>query len=169
MKSLIVYFSKRGENYFQGKIRSLEKGNTERVAEKISEITHAEMFEIETEKAYPDNYDLCVRVAHEELSNKIKPKLQGYPEHMNEVDVIYLGYPNWWGTMPMPVVSFLEKFNFQGKTIFPFSTSEGSSISKSIEDIKRICPDANVKEGLLIEGSEVKSSDLKIEAWLRNK
>ncbi len=91
----------------------------------------------------------------------------GKVENMNQYDVIYLGYPNWWGTMPMVLFTFLESYDFKGKTIIPFCTHEGSALGTSIRDIKKLCPDANIKQGLAIRGGNVNSSDKAIEDWLK--
>ena len=166
-KTLIAYYSRRGENYVGGVVKNLKQGNTECVAEKIAEQTGADCFRIETVKAYPADYTKMTEVAMQELQGKERPMLTGKIENMAEYDTIILGYPNWWGTMPMCVFSFLEAYDLTGKNILPFCTHEGSRLGYSIDDIRRVCPNAEVKEGLAIRGSDAASSDRKIREWLK--
>lgn len=167
-KRLIAYFSRRGENYVGGTIRDLKVGNTERVAEKIAAVTGADLFEIENVEAYPANYTEMTNVAMQELQNKERPALTAAMDNMEQYDTVILGYPNWWGTMPMCVFSFLENYDFGGKTILPFCTHEGSGLGHSIQDIRHICPKAEIREGLAVRGSAVVSSDRQIKEWMSN-
>ncbi len=166
-KTLIAYYSRRGENYVGGVVKSLQLGNTECVAEKIAEQTGADCFCIETVKAYPTDYTKMTEVAMQELQGKERPSLTGKIQNMAEYDTIILGYPNWWGTMPMCVFSFLEAYDLTGKKILPFCTHEGSRLGHSVDDIRRTCPDAEVKEGLAIRGSAAASSERQIREWLK--
>ena len=166
-KTLIAYYSRRGENYVGGVVKSLQLGNTECVAEKIAEQTGADSFRIETVKAYPTDYMKMTEVAMQELQGKERPTLTGKIEDMSEYDTIILGYPNWWGTMPMCVFSFLEAYDLTGKKILPFCTHEGSRLGHSIDDIRKVCPNAEVKEGLAIRGSDAASSDRLVREWLK--
>ena len=158
-KKLVAYFSHKGENYSKGKIVNLKKGNTEIAAEMISSIIDADIFEIIADKKYPIKYDDCIEIAKKELRENSKIKLK------QDID-IFVGYPNWWGTMPMPVWSFLEGKDFTDKKILPFCTHEGSGLGKSESDIKKLTSGAEVLKGLAINGSEVNSSEEKIKKWL---
>lgn len=164
-KKLVVYFSHKGENYSKGKIVNLEKGNTEIAAEMISNILNADIFEIVAEKEYPFNYNKCIEIAKKELRGNSKIKLKQDID-IKEYDTIFVGYPNWWGTVPMPVWTFLEGKDFTNKKILPFCTNEGSGLVKSESDIKKITSGAKVLKGLSINGSEVNSSEEKIRKWL---
>ena len=164
-KKLVVYFSHKGENYSKGKIVNLKKGNTEIAAEMISSIIDADIFEIIADKKYPIKYDDCIEIAKKELRENSKIKLQQDID-IKEYDTIFVGYSNWWGTMPMPVWSFLEGKDFTDKKILPFCTHEGSGLGKSESDIKKLTSGAEVLKGLAINGSEVNSSDKKIKKWL---
>jgi len=164
---LIAYYSRAGENYGAGGIVNLEVGNTEVVADKIAEITDGKLFKIDTVKSYPEDYTRTTEVAKDELKKNARPELLSYPENINEYDTIYLGYPNWWGTMPMAVWTFLERYDFSGKTIIPFCTHEGSGLGSSVKDIKKLCPDAIIASGIAIRGSQVKSADADIRKWLK--
>ena len=164
-KKLVVYFSHKGENYSRGKIVNLEKGNTEIAAEMISNILNADIFEIVAEKEYPFNYNECIEIAKKELRENSKIKLKQDID-IKEYDTIFVGYPNWWGTMPMPVWSFLEEKDSTNKKVLPFCTNEGSGLGKSESDIKKITSGAKVLKGLSINGSEVNNSEGKIRKWL---
>lgn len=169
VKDLIVYFSHDKENYVDGKIEVLKVGNTKVVAQKIQAITNGDLFEIKPLHDYPDNYQECTKIAKQELNNNIRPKIKNIVIHFEEYDNIYLGYPNWWSTMPMCVWTFLESYDFDNKNIYPFCTHEGSGMGKSESDIKKLCPNSNVYFGLAIKGSLVLTSDEKIKKWVKEK
>ena len=166
-KKLVVYFSHKGENYSKGKIVNLEKGNTEIVAEMISNILNADIFEIVAEKEYPFNYNECIEIAKKELRENSKIKLKQDID-IKEYDTIFVGYPNWWGTMPMPVWTFLEGKDFNNKRILPFCTHEGSGLGKSESDIKKLTSGTEVLKGLVINGSEVNNAEKQIKKWLED-
>lgn len=167
MTSLIVYFSHTGENYVDGSIKALTKGNTYIVAEKIAKKLQSDLFEIKALHEYPFTYGPCTTVAKKELQEQARPKILNIVSHMESYDTIFLGYPNWWGTMPMCVWTFLESYDLKGKMIFPFCTHEGSALGNSIKDIQTLCPNSIVKEGLALYGSQVMKADADIEAWLK--
>ena len=164
-KKLVAYFSHKGENYSKGKIVNLKKGNTEIAAEMISSIIDADIFEIIADKKYPIKYDDCIEIAKKELRENSKIKLKQDID-IKEYDTIFVGYPDCWGTMPMPVWTFLEGKDFTDKKILPFCTHEGSGLGKSESDIKKLTSGAEVLKGLAINGSEVNSSEEKIREWL---
>lgn len=166
-KSLVAYFSRRGYNYLNGEIVFLQVGNTEVVAKKIRELTGSDLFQIETVKSYPEDYNETTTVAKKEQNENVRPELTRTVDGMDDYDVIYLGYPNWWGTMPMAVHTFLESYDFAGKTIIPFCTHEGSAMGRSEGDIKKLCPKAKVLSGLAIKDGSVNKSDEKIAAWCK--
>ena len=166
-KCLIAYFSRPGNNYVGGRIVNLPVGNTEVVAKMIQEMTGSDLFRIEAVNPYPGDYTETTEVARQELSTSARPKLTGRLENLASYDAIFLGYPNWWGTMPMPVFTFLEDYDFSGKTIIPFCTHEGSGLGRSIADIKKTCPHATVPDGLAIRGGEVRNAQAEVSVWLR--
>ncbi|SHF70886.1 Flavodoxin [Caldanaerobius fijiensis DSM 17918] len=166
-KSLIAYFSRKGNNYVGGSIVNLPIGNTEVIAKKIQKLTGSDMFQIKTVKSYPEDYTETTKVAKEEERKNARPELTEIVDDMESYDVIYLGYPNWWGTMPMAVFTFLESHDFSGKTIIPFCTHEGSGMGSSEHDIKRLCPNAKVLPGLAIRGSSVNNADEDVVNWLK--
>ncbi|MBQ3437981.1 MAG: flavodoxin [Fusobacterium sp.] len=167
-KKLVAYFSHKGENYSKGKIINLEKGNTEVVAEMISKIIDVDIFEIVAEKNYPIKYNDCIEVAKKDLRENSRPKLKEDID-IKEYDIIFLGYPNWWGTMPMPVWTFLESKDFNNKKILPFCTHEGSGLGKSESDIKKLVVGAEVLKGFAIIGSDVNNSGKQIKEWVEER
>lgn len=168
MAEIIAYFSRRNENYVNGVIKNLEIGNTEVVAGIIQKLTGADFFKIEPVREYSKDYNDCIDEARADQRRDARPELKVYPESLEEYDTIYLGYPNYWGTMPMVMFTFLEHFDFGGKKIFPFCTHEGSGMGNSENDIKRICPNANIKRGLTLYGGSVKNAESEIRQWLES-
>ncbi len=165
-RCLIAYFSRKGENYVSGRLVDLKIGNTEAVANMIQKMTNGDMFHIESVTAYPKGYTETTEVAKNELRAKARPKLTGQVENMGAYDVIFLGYPNWWGTMPMPVFTFLESYDFSGRTIVPFCTHEGSGLGHSEQDIAKACPKATVLKGIAIHGTGASSVGPHVSSWI---
>ena len=164
-KTLIAYYSRSGQNYVSGSIRDLAVGNAETIAGKIAERTGADVFRIETVKDYPADYYACTDVAQSELNENARPELAADAD-VSGYGTVILIYPNWWGTMPMCVYTFLEGHDFSGKAILPVCTHEGSGLSGTERDIARACPGASVGRGLAVKGSQAPSSDTDIERWL---
>jgi flavodoxin len=108
----------------------------------------------------------CIDEAKKDLRAKSRPALVYMPDSIDDYDTIVLAYPNYWGTMPMAVFTFLEAFDFSGKTILPLCTNEGSGMGGSERDIKRACPDAIVKSGLPITGSNAANAKNSVQRWL---
>ena len=142
-KTLIAFFSRADENYFGGAMRYVKVGNTEIVAGIIKEMIPADTFKIEMKDPYSPVYMTCIEEAKKDLRAKARPELVSMPESIDEYDTVILAYPNYWGTMPMAVFTFLEKFDFSGKTILPLCTNEGSGMGGSERDIR-----ARHQEGL---------------------
>jgi flavodoxin len=165
-KKLVAFYSRADENYVSGMIKTLDIGNTEVAAGIIKNLTGADTFKIEQIQPYSKEYNTCIAEAQADQKRDARPELKSYPDSIDEYDEIYLGYPNYWSTMPMAVFTFLEHFDFTGKTIYPFCTHEGSGMGSSERDIKRLCPTANVKKGLAIHGAGVAKSEKAIEKWL---
>lgn len=167
MAQLIAYFSRADENYVNGAIRKLDVGNTEIAACFIQEATGADLFRIEPVQAYAAGYNECIAQAQADQKRGARPELKSYPDSLDGYDTIYLGYPNYWGTMPMAVFTFLDHFNFAGKTIRPFCTHEGSGMGSSERDIQKLCPGAKVEKGLAIHGGSVKNAGDAIRKWMK--
>lgn len=166
-KVLIAFFSRKGQNYVSGSIKNLPVGNTEVVAGMIQEITGGDMFKIDTVRDYPADYTQTTKVAQDELSAKARPELTAKVDNMDEYDTIILGYPNWWGSMPMAVYTFLEEYDFSGKTILPYCTHEGGGLGGTEREIARECPKATVRSGLSILGTNAGSAKKSVESWLK--
>lgn len=168
MTGIIAYFSRGGENYLEGAIKTLTVGNTEVIAEILGELTGLPLFKIEPLIAYSNDYSKCIEEAKRDLKRDARPELITWSEEVKSCDTIYLGYPNYWGTMPMAVFSFLEHYDFTGKTIKPFCTHEGSKMGRSESDIQRLCPTAKLTQGLAIPGSRVQDAESDIRLWLKD-
>lgn len=167
-KVLVAYFSRADENYGVGYI---EKGNTAIIAEMIAEETGGELFHIERETPYPAVYDECTEEAKQEQNDNARPAL-AEDKDISEYDVIFLGYPIWWGDMPMPVYTFLEGHDFSGKTVIPFCTHAGSGLSGTEKSIESVCTDAEILDGLSIKGEDAQNSQDKaketVKEWLES-
>ena len=166
MAKLIAFYSRAGENYFGGQYRTVMVGNTEKVANQIAVETGGTLFKIEQKVPYAVNYEACIRQAKADQQAKARPELETLPGSLDGYDEIYLGYPNYWGDLPMAVYTFLEHYNWHRKTIHPFCTHEGSGIGNTVQRIGQVCPGANVTEGLAVLGSQAVQSDGAVSAWL---
>ena len=166
MSSLVIYFSRNGENYFGGELKNIEKGNTEVIAEYIREFDDADLFKVNPKDEYPTDYMKCIDVAKKELQNDARPELKETLKSIDGYDVIYVGFPNWWGTLPMPMFTQLEQLDFSGKTVKPFVTHEGSGFGSSNKDIEKLCSGAQIKKGLSIPGAKVYDVADTVKAWI---
>ena len=166
-KTLIAFFSRADENYFGGAMRYVKVGNTEIVAGIMKDLISADTYKIEMKDPYSPVYMTCIEEAKKDLRAKARPELVSMPESIDEYDTVILAYPNYWGMMPMAVYTFLEHFDFTGKTILPLCTNEGSGMGSSEREIKKTCPGADVKKGLPITGSEAANSKTSVERWLK--
>ena len=165
---LVAYFSRTGDNYAVGNIA---RGNTHIVADMIAEAAGADMFEIKTIKDYPANYKECTEAAKHELEENARPELAAKVPNMQDYDVIFLGYPIWWSDMPMAVYTFMESYDFQGKTIIPFCTSAGDVLTgKESRVIPEHAKGARALDGLGIEGKRAQqnpeSVKPEVQKWL---
>ena len=167
MNSIVIFYSRAGYNYVNGEIKNLKVGNTEVIAKKIAEILNSKLFKIEQVHPYSNDYSECIDEAKRDQRLEVRPEIKEYPNCLNDHEVIYLGFPNFWGTMPMAVFTFLENSNLEGKIIKPFCSNEGSGFGRSIEDIKRICPKAKVEKGIDIHGAIIIEDELR--KWIIGK
>lgn len=152
-KTLVVYFS--------------HSGNTKQVAESIQKKLDADIFEIKTVKEYSSDYDTVVDEAQKELNDNARPELSTALDNIEQYDTVIIGYPIWWGDMPMAVYTFLDTYDLSGKTVAPFCTHGGSGLSGTDKNIQDEEKDATVLEGLAISDSSVDSSDSEVESWLQ--
>ena len=147
-------------------MRYVKVGNTEIVVNDMKEMINADTFKIEMKDPYSPVYMTCIDEAKKDLRAEARPELVSMPASIDEYDTVVLAYPNYWGTMPMAVFTFLENFDFSGKTILPLCTNEGSGMGGSERDIKKTCPGANVKSGLSVTGSEAANAAGRVKKWL---
>lgn len=166
-KTLIAYFSQAGQNYVNGNIVNLPVGNTAVVAEKLKNLIDAELYRIEQAETYPEDYNQLIEAAKKELRENARPQLKVPAPDLSDRATLFLGYPNWWGTMPMPVWTFLANANIPGLKIAPFCTNEGSGMGRSEKDLAKLCPDAIILPGLPIIGHEAANSGEALKTWLK--
>ncbi|MDE5996835.1 MAG: flavodoxin, partial [Muribaculaceae bacterium] len=168
-KKLVVFFSHTGENYNVGYI---EKGNTHIIADMIVDATGADTFEIVPEKGYSkDSYNECIEIAKKELQQNARPAVKGDVK-VEDYDVVFIGYPQWWGEPPMCVYTFIEKHDWKGKTVIPFVTHEGSGMGGTDRKIAEACKGAEVAvgNGLAVQGKVAQenraSAQKMVNTWL---
>lgn len=166
-KVLVAFFSRADENYNVGYI---EKGNTQIVAEKICEQTNGTLFHIETENPYPADYMECINLAKQEKYDEARPAVQG-DVRVEDYDVIFLGYPNWWGDVPMAVYTFIEKHDWRGRVVVPFCTHEGSGLGSTVSKLQKACSGATFARGFAVQGATVHNTPgaarQSVDAWLK--
>ena len=167
-KSLVVFYSRKGENHMPGGIQVLEKGHTERAAEYIRDALGADLFEIDTVTPYAAAYRECCMQAVQEAKANARPGIRGYVEDISGYDTIFVCFPNWCGTAPMCVFTFLEHYDLTGKKIIPLCTNEGSGMANSGADLARSCPGAEILPGLSVRGHKVMESEAEIAAWAKS-
>ena len=165
-KTLIAFFSRADENYFGGAMRYVKVGNTEIVVDQMKEMIEADVFKIEMKNPYSPVYMTCIDEAKKDLRENARPELKAYPDSLDAYDTVVLAYPNYWSTVPMAVATFLERYDFSGKTILPLCTNEGSGMGSSERDIKKYAPGADVKKGLSVTGSAAANAGASVKAWL---
>ena len=166
MPILIAFFSMNGETMGPDmNLITIAKGYNAAAAEFIQEAIGGDLFEIEPAKPYSRSHEKLIEEAKYEQENNIHHEIKRYPENMDRYDTIFLCYPNWWSVLPMPVVTFLENIDWTGKTIIPFSTSDGSGAGGTRQEIISLCKGAMVKKVFEIRGYEVDDSKRKIQDW----
>ncbi len=152
-KTLVAYFS--------------WSGNTRNLACQIRELTGGDLFEIQTVKAYPEEYRRCTQYAKKEKEADARPALKGKVEGMDAYEVVFVGFPNWWGTAPMAVWSFLESYDLSGKTVIPFCTHGGGGEQDCFSDFAKHVGKADLKKGFVCPGGKVADARPKVEGWLK--
>ena len=167
-KTIIIFFSRAGENYNVG---TVDIGNTEMIVNYLKQVTNITSFKINPETAYPVNYNEMLTVAQNEKSSNARPKIKDPLTDISKYDTILLGYPIWHGDLPNIVMTQLEMLDFEGKTIYPFNTHEGSGLGRSISDIKNSASKADVKDGFALRGTDARKEDSheSIRNWLSDK
>ena len=166
-KILVVYFSRTGENYNVGNV---EVGNTAMVASYIKDYLKADSFEIIPVNKYPDKYQECLDQATKEKNENARPEIQNKITNFDQYDTIFVGYPIWWGNLPMIMHTFFESYDFNGKKVIPFNTHEGSGDAGTYSTVQKDLPKANVTtDGLALDGKTARSDDGKQKTidWLK--
>ena len=166
-KTLVIYYSRKGENYVNGSIRSLNKGNTEIVAEFIQKAIGADLFEVETVREYDRDYMACTEEAKTELRQDARPELKKMLDSVSQYDNIVVAGPCWWGTYPMAIFTQLDALDFTGKKVFPIMTHEGSGLAGSAQALKKHCKGAAVGAGMAIHGADAAKSERAVADWAR--
>ena len=166
-KNHIIYYSRKGQNYWNGSIRELKKGITEIVAEFIQKAVGGDLFEIETVREYSKDYMTCTEEAQEELRIKARPELKAYLDDISEYDNVFVCGPCWWGTFPMAVLTQLERLDFTGKKVFAVMTHEGSGLGGSECTLKASCKGATIGKGLAVHGADAAKSEAAVAAWAK--
>ena len=166
-KTLVIYYSRKGENYVNGAIRSIDKGNTEIVAEFIRNAVGADLFEVDTVKQYDVSYMTCIDEAKAELNQNVRPELKAYLDDISEYENIVVAGPCWWGTYPMAIFTQLEKLDFTGKRVFPIMTHEGSGLAGAPAALKKYCNGATVGTGLAVHGADAAKSEKTVAKWAK--
>ncbi|MBR1693709.1 MAG: NAD(P)H-dependent oxidoreductase [Lachnospiraceae bacterium] len=166
-KNLIIYYSRKGQNYVNGGIKTLAKGNTEICAEFIQKAVGGDLFEIETVKEYAADYYACIDDAKAELQQKARPELKNYLDSIAEYDNVFICGPCWWGTYPMAMFTQLEKLDWNGKKVMALMTHEGSGLGSCERDLKRVCAGAAFGEGLAVHGADASKSENKVASWAK--
>lgn len=166
-RNLILYYSRKGENYWNGSIKSIAKGNTEIVAEFIQKAVGGDLFEVDTVKTYAADYYACIEEAKQELRAQERPELKKYLGTIDGYDNIFVCGPCWWGTLPMAMFSQLEKLDFSGKKVMAVMTHEGSGLGSCERDLQKICPGATFGKGLAIHGADAAKSEDVVASWAK--
>ena len=162
---LSAYFSLNGETLEGRDIVFREKGHAQLAAEYIHEAIGGDLFEIETAVPYPDNHMRRVMQARKEIEESVRPPLKGLPVGFEQYETVFLCFPIWWFTIPMPVATFLESFDWSGKTIIPINTSNSSGTGYSARDIRLLSKGATVKDALELRGPNVRYMKDYIQTW----
>lgn len=167
-KNLIIYYSRVGENYVNGGVKNLSKGNTEYCAEFIQKAIGGDLFRIETVKEYAKDYYECIDEAKSELQQKERPQLKKYLDSVSDYDNIFICGPCWWGPFPMAIYSQVERLDFSGKKVMTLVTHEGSGLGSCERDIKRMCEGATFGKGLAIHGADAPKSEKTVADWAKS-
>ena len=167
MKNLVIYYSRRGQNYVNGSIKNLDKGNAELIAEYIKDAVEADVFEVDTVKPYDKDYMVCIEEAKAELRAKTRPELKEYLDDVSDYDHIFIVGPNWWGIYPMAMYTQLERLDFTGKTVHYVVTHEGSGLGGVPKTMNASCKGAKIGESLAVQGGSAPRSQAQVANWAK--
>ena len=167
MKNLIIYYSRRGQNYVNGSVKNLARGNAELITEFIRGAVGADVFEVQTVKQYSEDYMICIEEAKAELRAKARPELKTYLDSVEGYDNIFIVGPNWWGIYPMAMYAKLEKLDFTGKKVHFVVTHEGSGLGGVPKTIKTSCNGAKIGDSLAVHGGSAPTSGTQVADWAK--
>ena len=166
--NLIIYYSRKGENYVNGSIKNLSKGNTEYAAEFIQKAVGGDLFEVQTVKEYSPDYMTCIDEAKEELRAKARPELKEYLDDISSYDNIFICGPCWWGIYPMAIYSLTDRLDFAGKKVMFVVTHEGSGLASCERDLKKhLKGNPSFGGALAIHGADAPQSEQKVSSWAK--
>ena len=165
MKNLVIYYSRRGENYVNGSIKNLSKGNAELITEFIQNAVDADVFEVDTVKPYDKDYMVCIEDAKAELRAKARPELKEMRSDISAYDNIFVVGPNWWGIYPMALYTQLEALDFSGKTVHYVVTHEGSGLGGVPKTMPNACKGAKIGKSLAVQGGSAPGSQKQVADW----
>lgn len=165
--NLIIYYSRKGENYVNGRIENLKKGNTEICAEFIQKAVGGDLFEVQTVNNYAEDYHTCTEEAAQEVKDDARPALAHYLDNIDAYDHVFVCGPCWWGTFPMPVFSLIERLDFKGKKVMVLMTHEGSGLGNSESDLRKMCSGATFGNGMAVHGADSAKAEKAIAAWAK--
>ncbi len=164
-KNCIIYYSRKGQNYVNGTVRDLAKGNTEICAEFIQKAVGGDLFEVETVKPYSEDYMTCTEEAKAELREKARPALKAYLDSIADYDNVFVCGPCWWGSFPMAIFAQLERLDWRGKRVFALMTHEGSGLGGCERELRKLCTGAEIGKGLAVRGGDAARSESTVAAW----
>ncbi len=169
---LVAYFSWADNAVVDGEVDVVSSpsvvspGNVQQLAVWVQEETGGDLFSIQVTDPYPSDWDACLERANDERSQNVRPQLVENVENIEQYDTVFVGYPDWWSDAPMLIYSFIESYDWNGKTLIPFCTSGGSGFGRSLEKLPDSAPGANILEGLHVSGSSVESASDEIASWI---
>lgn len=166
-QNLIIYYSRTGENYVNGAIKNLEKGNTQICAEFIQQAVGGDLFQVDTVEPYSADYYTCIEEAKRELQANKRPELKTYLSDISKYDTIFVLGPCWWGTYPMAIFSQLEKLDFTGKQVAALMTHEGSGLGNCEKDLHKFCKGASFGKGMAVHGADAVKSKNAVSKWAK--
>ena len=166
-KNLIIYYSRRGQNYVNGSIKSLAKGNAEIITGYIKDAVDADVFEVDTIKPYSTDYTTCTEEAKKEQQEKARPELKKYLDSVADYDNIFVVGPNWWGIYPMAMYTQLERLDFTGKNVHFVVTHEGSGTGGVPKTMKDACKGAKIGQSLAVHGGSASQAESEVAAWAK--
>ncbi|MGM9873834.1 MAG: flavodoxin [Bacilli bacterium] len=166
MKSIVVYFSKNGENIVDHKVVDLPVGNTEIIARKIQALTSSDIFELKPVRPYPYKYDDCLKVAEKEYqTNECHEFVHTY-ENLSDYDVVFIGFPIWYKSYPRIINRFIKEYDLKDKTILPFCTNDEGNFGIAELELRSLLSSSSLKPGFYVQGKDIHICNERLERWI---